>query len=144
LGAVERNCDWEQRSHQESAQQFLTVSSLLFVFLTTPFPFTHSFSGFFVFCFSFVEYENLFCAFTFGSPEPIAITADDDSKEDAFHFISYVPVNGVLYELDGLKNGPIHLGECTEDNWLDKARAVIQQRIDKSISLSFSFSLSHY
>jgi ubiquitin carboxyl-terminal hydrolase L5 len=68
---------------------------------------------------------------SFSRPEPIAITADDDSKEDAFHFISYVPVNGVLYELDGLKNGPIHLGECTEDNWLDKARAVIQQRIDK-------------
>ncbi len=46
------------------------------------------------------------------------------AKEDdeAFHFISYVPHNNILYELDGLQNGPICFGACTDENWLSIAR----------------------
>uniref|UniRef100_A0A8C4ZG40 Ubiquitin carboxyl-terminal hydrolase n=1 Tax=Gadus morhua TaxID=8049 RepID=A0A8C4ZG40_GADMO len=42
--------------------------------------------------------------------------------EDAFHFVSYVPVNGRLYELDGLREGPIDLGVCNQDDWINAVR----------------------
>ncbi|NXF69360.1 UCHL5 hydrolase, partial [Ciccaba nigrolineata] len=60
-------------------------------------------------------------------------------EEDAFHFVSYVPVNGRLYELDGLREGPIDLGACNQDDWISAVRPVIEKRIQNSIiHLTFS------
>jgi ubiquitin carboxyl-terminal hydrolase L5 len=48
---------------------------------------------------------------SFGHPEPFEIEQSKDKSDEgeAFHFIAYVPVNGHLYELDGLQQGPIVL-----------------------------------
>jgi len=44
-------------------------------------------------------------------------------SEDAYHFVVYVPVNGALYELDGLKPHAVRHGPVPEgDGWLDVAR----------------------
>ena len=52
--------------------------------------------------------------------------------EDVFHFVGYIPFENRLYELDGLKAGPVDLGSITEgSDWIDVVRPVIQQRIDK-------------
>nr|XP_040575975.1 ubiquitin carboxyl-terminal hydrolase calypso-like [Lepeophtheirus salmonis] len=49
---------------------------------------------------------------------------------ETFHFVSYVPVNGCLYELDGLKNYPINHGEIPPGEiWTEKFRRVMTQRL---------------
>uniref|UniRef100_A0A673Y3I5 Ubiquitin carboxyl-terminal hydrolase n=1 Tax=Salmo trutta TaxID=8032 RepID=A0A673Y3I5_SALTR len=55
--------------------------------------------------------------------------------EDAFHFVSYVPVNGRLYELDGLREGPIDLGVCNQDDWINAVRPEEPMDTDQSSTL---------
>ncbi|XP_070558921.1 ubiquitin carboxyl-terminal hydrolase BAP1-like isoform X2 [Ptychodera flava] len=50
---------------------------------------------------------------------------------ETFHFVSYVPINGRLFELDGLKPYPIDHGPWGEqEEWTDKFRRVIRERLD--------------
>ena len=60
---------------------------------------------------------------SFARPEPIVgeRTAEPENAEDLFHFVAYVPVNGALYELDGLQRGPIAHGACDQTDWLARA-----------------------
>ena len=60
---------------------------------------------------------------------------------DVFHFVSFLPSNGKLYELDGLKRGPICLGDAGESDWLALVRPVIQQRIDAYSTREVRFNL---
>lgn len=48
---------------------------------------------------------------------------------EAFHFVSFVPIGGRLYELDGLKPYPIDHGTCNDMDWTDKFRSVITNRL---------------
>jgi len=74
-------------------------------------------------------------------PQPPRVACDRNERNatistagrfsaEAFHFVSYVPVNGRLFELDGLKPYPIDHGPwSSEEDWTDLFRRVIIDRI---------------
>jgi len=68
---------------------------------------------------------------------------DQNEKEDAYHFVVYVPVAGMLYELDGLRRAPVAHGgwEGGDGGWLGIAKRVIQARIASYPPGSLHFSL---
>ncbi|KAG0168815.1 ubiquitin carboxyl-terminal hydrolase [Apophysomyces sp. BC1034] len=51
-------------------------------------------------------------------------------SEDIYHYISYIPIDGHLWELDGFKRGPLRLAACTGNSWLDAVRTEIQRKVD--------------
>jgi len=79
---------------------------------------------------------------SFARPEPFAFESKQATEEDdVYHFIGYVPVNGKVYELDGLKEGPVLLGECDMDKWHEVARPAIQARMGRYSAKEIRFTL---
>lgn len=69
---------------------------------------------------------------SFARPQVFEIDVRTPSKEDNYHFITYVPINGRIYELDGLREAPIDLGPIKEgEDWLATVRPIINRRIEK-------------
>jgi len=64
-----------------------------------------------------------------------------DQKDDVYHFVTFVPVGGHLWELDGLQRGPIDHGKIETGSWMDKARPVIQKRMELFSSGEIHFNL---
>ncbi|XP_032228062.2 ubiquitin carboxyl-terminal hydrolase BAP1 isoform X2 [Nematostella vectensis] len=71
----------------------------------------------------------------FARPEPKLLPEKTNSISsaralEAFHFVSYVPIKGRLFELDGLKPYPIDHGPWGEqEDWTEKFRRVITERL---------------
>lgn len=55
-----------------------------------------------------------------------------DGTGDAYHYVSYVPYEGAVYELDGLKESPIWHGTFQGDGWLELVKPVLRERMQNS------------
>ncbi|VDN60157.1 unnamed protein product [Dracunculus medinensis] len=64
------------------------------------------------------------------------------SKDDDYHFVTYMPIDGHIYELDGLRQGPIDLGAINEgEDWIDTVRPIISNRIQRYSENEIHFNL---
>ncbi|KAI0118494.1 ubiquitinyl hydrolase [Hypoxylon sp. NC0597] len=61
--------------------------------------------------------------------------------EDAFHFVAYTPIDGTLYELDGLQPAPISHGSCSTEDFPTKVIEVLQRRIARYDMSEIRFNL---
>lgn len=50
-------------------------------------------------------------------------------KEEAYHFVVYLPIGDQVYELDGLKRCAVRHGKVEAAGWLGVAMSAIQRRI---------------
>ena len=82
---------------------------------------------------------------SFKREHPFIFKEDKSRKQkeqDVYHFVSYVPHKGNLYELDGLQPGPILIGKYSnEGEWVELAKQEIQQRIEKYSEKEIRFNL---
>lgn len=62
---------------------------------------------------------------------------------DSFHFVSYVPIRGRVYELDGLKRFPVDHGPIpAAEDWTEMFRRIITQRLAQETNSCNSDSIS--
>ncbi|KAJ7176005.1 cysteine proteinase [Mycena filopes] len=63
----------------------------------------------------------------------VKVKKEESDDEEAYHFIAYVPSYGKVWELDGLKSGPLEVGELSEENasWMDVVRPALRMKMQK-------------
>merc|ERR1719461_619558 len=61
--------------------------------------------------------------------------------DDVFHFVAYLPIKGRLYELDGLREGPLDHGAIEGSDWISTVRPIIEARIAKYQAGEIHFNL---
>lgn len=66
---------------------------------------------------------------------------NDSEDESTYHFIAYLPMNEIVWELDGLKRQPVRLGAVSNDDWLLTAMPRIQHRISRYSENELMFTL---
>lgn len=80
----------------------------------------------------------------FGNLEELLAFGDDGNSEkdssskDPFHFVAFIPKNGKIYELDGLKEAPIVVCEEVKDDWKAAVLEIIKKRVGTASEIRFN------
>lgn len=80
----------------------------------------------------------------FSRPEPFVFTQKKTAKEDdeVFHFVAYLNFKDSVYEIDGLREGPILIADKVSSlDWIDKVKPSIINRINLYASNEIKFNL---
>jgi ubiquitin carboxyl-terminal hydrolase L5 len=65
---------------------------------------------------------------------------DEDEGESAFHFIAFVPIDGEVWQMDGMDRQPWNIGPAG-DNWIELVRPIITSRMEQYAENETNFSL---
>lgn len=80
----------------------------------------------------------------FSRPEPFVFTGkkEADEKDDVFHFVAYFQFKNSVYEIDGLREGPILISDNVSDhNWIKTVQPSILNRISLYANNEIKFNL---
>lgn len=85
------------------------------------------------------EVHNSFAKSSPFSMEEQQRAAGED--DELYHFIAYTPIDGILYELDGLQDAPLSHGSCSFEEFPEKVVPVLQARIARYPATEIRFNL---
>lgn len=80
----------------------------------------------------------------FSRPEPFIFSHEysSEGKEDVFHFVGYIHFKDAIYELDGLRKGPILIeSNVSFGEWVMKVKPSIMNRIALYANNEIKFNL---
>jgi len=80
----------------------------------------------------------------FSRPEPFVFTGKKDAgdKDDVFHFVAYFHFKNNVYEIDGLREGPILIAEnVNNQSWINAVQPSILNRINLYANNEIKFNL---
>lgn len=73
-------------------------------------------------------------------PQVLEVDTSKPCKpEDVYHFVGFVPINGAIYELDGLKPNPVRVAKIPEgSSWLSIVLPIITTRMGECLDGKFN------
>uniref|UniRef100_A0A0N4Z5X3 Ubiquitin carboxyl-terminal hydrolase n=1 Tax=Parastrongyloides trichosuri TaxID=131310 RepID=A0A0N4Z5X3_PARTI len=79
---------------------------------------------------------------SFGKPTFFELDIPHSEKDDAYHYVTFLPYNGHVYELDGLREGPIDHGAYDiSQGWLPSVVESLSKKIKSYAEGEINFNL---